>query len=125
MTKPNILVVDDKRLTRNSLSRNLTIKGYEAIKAESGSAALEVLARQPIHLVSTDCQMPGMDGWDLILNINECYPNVPIIGHGTGFYSDGSRSQQYLSEGRVKEFYNKLRTEEMLRCVEKYCLKPK
>ena len=59
-----VLVVDDDRSLRESLSRLLDMEGYSVLEADNGQKTLEVLekaARLP-RLILLDLAMPIMDG---------------------------------------------------------------
>ena len=58
-----ILVVDDERSIRESLSKVLRAEGYEIVLAENGQQAIEKLAQEPIDLLPLDLGLPGKDGW--------------------------------------------------------------
>jgi two-component system response regulator AtoC len=66
--KPNILIVDDERNTREGLARALR-RQYTVHLAESGMAALKLLEETPVDAVLTDLRMPGMDGLTLVRRI--------------------------------------------------------
>jgi len=59
-----ILVIDDVPMNRRLLSRLLQREGYAVRTADSGAAALELLAAELPHLVLADIRMPGMDGYE-------------------------------------------------------------
>jgi len=66
MTRNPVLVVDDDKDIRESLTEILTDEGYPAVAAENGQEALEQirrLANGPPSLVLLDIMMPVMDGW--------------------------------------------------------------
>jgi two-component system chemotaxis sensor kinase CheA len=68
-TVAKILVVDDSMTTR-TLHRNvLTFAGYDVIVAHDGSEAWELLRNEDVHIVVSDVQMPGMDGFELTRRI--------------------------------------------------------
>jgi CheY-like chemotaxis protein len=50
---------------RVKISRLLTGQGYRVALAESGEQALELLAAERPHLLITDVEMPGIDGFEL------------------------------------------------------------
>lgn len=60
-----VLVVDDFEETREAIVSLLLTKGYDALGAESGPAALDLFqaGRRPC-VVLLDLRMPGMDGWE-------------------------------------------------------------
>ena len=73
-----ILICDDESDIRAALRIYLTGEGYEVLEAENGRAALEMMARQEVHLVLMDIMMPGMDGMTATAKRRET-SNVPVI----------------------------------------------
>ncbi|HEX9576846.1 MAG TPA: response regulator, partial [Myxococcales bacterium] len=61
-SKPSILVVDDEAQNRRILQRYLA-PWCEVIEADSGLAALDLLATAPVDMVLLDVNMPGQDGF--------------------------------------------------------------
>ncbi len=61
-----ILLVDDSASLRQVEKLVLSGAGYEVVEAEDGRDALAQLARQPVHLILTDLNMPNVDGIGLI-----------------------------------------------------------
>jgi CheY-like chemotaxis protein len=57
-----ILVVDDIYTNRYLLSELIRLTGNEAILAENGKEALEILQDQEIHMIFMDIEMPVMNG---------------------------------------------------------------
>ena len=79
-----ILVVDDNKLNRDVLLRQINNLGYPADSAASGGEALGLLRRRNYALIVNDCQMPGMDGYQLAEEIrrlehSEAKSPIPII----------------------------------------------
>lgn len=74
-----ILIVDDEKHYRLILSEVLEEEGYQSFTAASGMEALDILKSQIIDLVLTDVKMPGMTGIDLLENIKEINPDLPVI----------------------------------------------
>ncbi len=72
------MIVDDKEIVRNTLSYLLDHSGFSTVKAEDGLDAVDKLKDQLVDLVLTDCEMPNMNGYDLIKYIKNKY-NIPII----------------------------------------------
>lgn len=69
-----------------TLSRILERKGYAVDAARNGIEALECLGRQTYDLVITDLNMPGMDGMQLLREMNAMGvhpPTIVLTGHGT------------------------------------------
>ena len=63
--KPNVLIVDDDKNTRDGLNRALA-KKYEVTLAESAERALEIAEKQEVDVLLSDMRMPGMDGLTLL-----------------------------------------------------------
>ena len=57
-----ILVVDDEKIIRESLSYILKKEGYEVEEAENGMVAYNILRERSFDLVITDLEMPEMKG---------------------------------------------------------------
>ena len=66
-----VLVVEDDPDLNRQLVAALTDAGYAVDSAKDGEEGLDLLGRSdPFEIVITDLGMPGMSGWDLVLNIN-------------------------------------------------------
>ena len=74
-----ILLVDDQKSLRRSLSLMLQGAGFETDEAESGEGALSCLGNQKYDLVITDLRMDGMSGVDLLREIKRENPALPVI----------------------------------------------
>ena len=62
-----IMVVDDMSISRALITQSLEEIGVKNVGTESDpKAALGKLAAQPVHLVISDMNMPGMSGLDLL-----------------------------------------------------------
>jgi len=77
--KRTVLVVDDDRVGRESLTEAVSEMGYRALGANCGAAALQVLEREPVDLVLTDLRMPDMDGLELLSRIRQRDSKVFVI----------------------------------------------
>jgi DNA-binding NtrC family response regulator len=75
----SILVVDNEITILTSLSKLLAMLGYKTVTAENGQAALSVLELDPIDLVITDVNMPGMSGIELLRQIKLKNQELPVI----------------------------------------------
>ncbi len=76
-----VLVVDDNEMNRDMLSRRLERQGYQAIMAEDGMQALEMLPQHPIDLVLLDIMMPRMNGYEVLEKAKQdpALRHIPII----------------------------------------------
>ena len=81
-----VLVVEDEAYVRESLAEMLRERGYDVLEASSMAEALSQLASLPIDVVLTDFRMPGGDGLQLLKQMQETSPEVPVVvltGQGT------------------------------------------
>ncbi len=77
-----VLIVDDDMRNVFALSKVLSLRGMNIVKAENGQKALSVLdKRRDIDLVLMDVMMPVMDGYETMKQIRqkEIFSNLPII----------------------------------------------
>jgi len=79
MASERILIVDDEDGMRRLLSRVLTREGYETSAVANGAEALRLVASERFDLVVTDIKMPEMDGLQLLAELKEYEPSLPII----------------------------------------------
>lgn len=80
----NVLVVDDNAANRLLLAKQLAWLGQHAILASDGFEALKLLDNSNIDVIITDCNMPGMNGYDLTKiirkNVSSTHNKTWIIG---------------------------------------------
>ncbi|MDR2771431.1 MAG: response regulator transcription factor [Clostridiales Family XIII bacterium] len=74
----NILVCDDDKEIAGAIEIYLKNEGHAIFLAFDGIEALDVVAREEIHLVIMDVMMPRMDGMRATLKLRE-ERNIPII----------------------------------------------
>lgn len=76
----SVLVVDDNPAGRMLLIEQLRWLGHRASGAETSAQALaSVEARQPDAII-TDCNMPGMNGFELVSLLVARWPEIAIYG---------------------------------------------
>src|SRR5437773_78800 len=78
MTK-RILLVDDERSIRESLSKILRGENYEVVLAENGQEAIEKHGAERIDLLILDVNMPVKNGWATLEWLAEVNPLLPVI----------------------------------------------
>ena len=75
--KPQILIIDDEKNTREGLRRFLKAS-YDVTLAESAETGLNILRGNLFDIVLVDLRMPGMDGISFIKKVT-ARPNPPLI----------------------------------------------
>ncbi len=83
-TKPvsirkKVLVVDDEPSIISTLVDSLEALGYQAIGAGNGNEALEIIGKDNLDLVITDIRMPEKNGIDLLHEIKDKRPDLPVV----------------------------------------------
>jgi PAS domain S-box-containing protein len=86
-----VLVVDDVDLLRDFTQKFLQMTGLNVLVASSGEQALQVLenSAEPVDLVFTDYNMPGMTGLELIEAITRRWPKTKFV-LASGFLNDAT-----------------------------------
>jgi len=81
----SVLIIDDERSIRNTLSDILANEKYQVDSAENGEIALEKVKENKFDVILCDIKMPGMDGMEVLDNILKISdtPVIMISGHGT------------------------------------------
>lgn len=79
MQQYDVLVVEDDVDLSEALCETLEIEGYQVISAANGTEALGKLAENNFKLVVSDIQMPVMDGFQLLNNMQQKYLDIPVL----------------------------------------------
>ena len=74
-----ILVIDDEAGIRESLEVLLGLEGYAPSTAPDGEAGLRMLELENFDLVLLDLALPGQSGLELLPQIKERQPELPVI----------------------------------------------
>lgn len=74
-----ILVVDDEQLVRNLTVQVLERAGYEVVGAGDASLALDLLEQERFDLVVSDVVMPGLSGVELLNELRDRRPDLPVL----------------------------------------------
>src|SRR5215204_2208041 len=81
----NILIIDDEKAIRKTLTEILSFEGYDIVEAADGEEGLRQFKEKAYDVVLCDIKMPKVDGIDFLQKAIESNPDVPIImisGHG-------------------------------------------
>jgi DNA-binding NtrC family response regulator len=86
VSNSRILIVDDEKNLRFTMTMCLEPLGYEIGTADNGEDALRQLDNQEFDLILLDIRLPGMDGLDVLRRVVKQHPDIPIVmvsAHGT------------------------------------------
>jgi FixJ family two-component response regulator len=86
MKNKSVLVVDDEKNIRMTLSMTLESMSFQIQTAVNGEEALEKLLANEFWLILLDLKMPGMDGIEVLRRVSKKYPKIRVIiitAHGT------------------------------------------
>lgn len=79
MPNGSILVIDDEAEIREGLELLLSSEGYLVSSAETGGAGLARLEQEPFDLLLLDVSLPDRNGLDLLREIRQRDPALPIL----------------------------------------------
>ncbi len=95
-----ILIVDDVQPLAEQYAYDLKrLAGHDTLQARDGREALEILAREAVDCALLDLEMPGMDGFEVLRQLERRGQKVPVIVYtGAG---DFDRCAQAIRLGAV------------------------
>ncbi len=103
--KPTILTIDDEDVILRMLYEFLEIQGYTVLAAHSPREAKEVMADHTIDLIITDLQLENSDGLELVEEIRQLNPDIPVVLL-TGVWFDEHTIDAKLSH-KISAYHNK------------------
>jgi signal transduction histidine kinase len=83
--RPRVLVVDDEMGVRESL-RAILQTDCEILTASSGDQALDIVAKEPIDIMTLDLKMPGLGGIGVLERTKQVDPDIEVLiitGYGS------------------------------------------
>ena len=113
--KPTVLFVDDEPNILSALRRLVRREAYEALTANGGQEALELLESQQVAVIVSDQRMPGMMGADFLARSRELAPDA-VRMMLTG-YSDIETATRAINEGEIYRFISKPWDDEDLKLI--------
>lgn len=110
-TAKRILVVDDEKMLRESICTLLDLYGYQAVGAENGLQARQLIDDFKPDLILCDVKMPQMDGYEFIHSLRQGSGSIgtPFIFMSAKVEKDDIRkgmnlgADDYLTKPFVKE----------------------
>lgn len=78
MAIPQILIVEDEAVTRNTLKGIFEAEGYTVLEAQDGTEMHQILKNNTVNLIVMDINLPGKNGLLLAREIRE-YATLPLM----------------------------------------------
>ncbi|HXG18069.1 MAG TPA: response regulator [Methylomirabilota bacterium] len=103
--RPKVLLVDDEPHVTEALKRVLRKMEYQILTACSAREALQRLAQEPVDVIVSDEQMPGMSGSELLALVRRHYPQtmrIILTGHASL-----EAAVRAINEGEISRFLEK------------------
>jgi two-component system nitrogen regulation response regulator GlnG len=74
-----ILIIDDDKQICVILSDLVKKEGFEALTAYEGEKALNIVRSEDPDLMLVDMMLPGMDGMEVMRQVKEIVPELPVV----------------------------------------------
>ena len=94
---PRLLITDDDRDLRSTIAGLFQSRGLETLEAADGEEALEIVARQEVHLLLLDMQMPRLSGLETIRRLKQLEMPMPL----PWILLSGALDEQIVAQARA------------------------
>lgn len=94
----HILVIDDDPIARRVITLALEAAGHTVLRCENGRKGVEYLTHYDADLLVTDVIMPEMDGVEMLRQVRQIKPNLPILAISGGSHGNAG---DYLGMAKV------------------------
>ncbi|AZZ90965.1 response regulator [Hahella sp. KA22] len=118
MNKPTLLIVEDDLELLDALTTTLEMNGYDYIGVDSAREALSVLEQRAVDMIISDVNMPGMNGFELMLDVRRQYPGVPVVLMTA--YGQISQAVAAMQSGAADYLVKPFEPQTLLDTIEKY-----
>lgn len=112
-----ILITDDDTACRDTIQRTLEREGYSVESAPDVDHALDAIHRRSFDLIVCDYRMPGKTGLDLLAQLHECGPHIPVLM--VSAYADASTEAAAVQLGAAGLLRKPFRRQDLLQSVAK------
>ena len=121
---PPVLIVDDEKNMRQTLTTMLRDEDYETRAADSAEEALRLLAHEEFLMVITDARLGGMSGYELLPKIRAQWPDLATLMITA--YATPKLAVEAIKTGAMDYLSKPFAPEELLhavgRCAERHRL---
>ena len=74
-----VLLVDDDDVWRAALASWVEREGYRVLGLSRGDRVASTIDCQHVDIVILDLHMPGLDGLDVLAEVRQRWPHLPVI----------------------------------------------
>lgn len=74
-----LLIIEDEKITRISLSNTLKKEGYDVFSAKDGEEGMAIFNSELPDVVITDLRLPKLSGIDILNNVRSISPSCKVI----------------------------------------------
>jgi CheY-like chemotaxis protein len=119
-TARRVLVVDDNRLYREAIRRNLEFVDYRVTEAEDLRTALEEIRSVHPQVVITDLDMTHhTEGLDVIREVKARYPMIPVIlVSAVGTFEEGALARELGATAVISKSRIEKELEHLYQCLD-------
>ncbi|MBI3880259.1 MAG: sigma-54-dependent Fis family transcriptional regulator [Verrucomicrobia bacterium] len=124
ITLPPLLIVDDEKNMRLSLSSIVEAEGFDVRAVDSAEAALKLVGQEEFFMVITDARLGGMSGYELLGKLKAAQPGLPVLVITA--YATPKLAAEAIKAGAMDYLAKPFEPEELLhavgRCAERHRL---
>lgn len=112
-----VLVVDDEESVRDALARFLRSRGFEAVTADSGAAALARLSQESFDIMLCDVRMPEMTGLEVVPRALQLNADIAVLMLTA--VNDATTATEALSQGAMDYLVKPIELAELEHAIER------
>lgn len=118
MNRKKIVVIDDDETTLRTISRILETYDYVTFGADNGREGVELVTRTQPDIVICDVMMPGMNGYEVLLELRNHAGTATIPVLLLSARRDPAEIRHGMKLGADDYLTKPFSTEDLLRCIE-------
>ncbi|MGD9967866.1 MAG: response regulator [Hyphomonadaceae bacterium] len=96
--RARVCLIDDDAFVREAMALGLSDAGFDVVSAAGAAAGFDVAAREGVHAIVTDMNMPGANGAALIAEARTRWPEMTIIAISGAAAIDGRSMAELARE---------------------------
>jgi DNA-binding response OmpR family regulator len=97
-SRARICLIDDDIFVRDAMALGLSDAGFEVLTAPGAAAGFDLAARETVHAIVVDMNMPGASGVEFIAEARARWPAMPIVAISGAAAIDGRSTADVARE---------------------------